>query len=203
MIASSSVRRASAARKAVVVLPLLAALLAGCGTAAKNDTFDLSAISKAEGPSARGKQILIPQPTALGALDREQIVVRVTASQIQYLAKAQWSDKLSRMVQSKFVTAFENSREVGGVGVPGQGLAIDYQVVTDIRSFEIDVTQHVAVVEISAKILNDRNGTIIAQNVFRRTSPLGGAGNEDYIRALDRAFALVTSDIVAWTLRAI
>ena len=107
------------------------------------------------------------------------------------------------MVQSKFVTAFENSREVGGVGVPGQGLAIDYQVVTDIRSFEIDVTQHVAVVEISAKILNDRNGTIIAQNVFRRTSPLGGAGNEDYIRALDRAFALVTSDIVAWTLRAI
>lgn len=203
MIASGTVRRASTARKAFVALPVLAALLAGCGTAAKNDTFDLSAVAKAEGPSAHGKQILIPQPTALGALDREQIVVRVTQSQIQYLAKAQWSDKLTRMVQSKLVTAFENSREVGGVGVPGQGLAIDYQVVTDIRSFEINVAQHVAVVEISAKILNDRNGTIIAQNVFRKTSPLAGAGNEDYIRALDRTFASVTADIVEWTLHAI
>jgi len=203
MVASGSVRRASAARKAVIVLPLLAALLSGCGTATKNDTFDLSAINKAEGPSAHGKQILIPQPTALGALDREQIVVRVTSSQIQYLAKAQWSDRLTRMVQAKFVTAFENSHEVGGVGVPGQGLAIDYQVVTDIRSFEIDVARHVAVVEISAKILNDRNGTVVAQNVFRKTSPLGGNGNEDYIHALDRTFAAVTGDLVAWTLHAI
>ena len=51
-----------------------------------------------------------------------------------------WGDKLPRIVQSKLVEAFENSGKLGGVGMPGQGLAIDYQIVTDIRSFEIDAS---------------------------------------------------------------
>jgi cholesterol transport system auxiliary component len=202
MIAVDWVQRGTAARKAVVAL-LFVALLGGCGTTAKNDTFDLPSTASGEGPSARGKQLLVPQPTALGALDRTDIVVRVTSSQLQYLAQAQWSDKLTRMVQAKLVEAFENSHRVGGVGVPGQGLAIDYQVVTDIRAFEINVEQHLAVVEISAKILNDRTGAIRAQHVFRKTAPIGGGGNESYIKALDRTFAAVTTEIVDWTLRAI
>jgi cholesterol transport system auxiliary component len=204
MIGYLSVQRMSAARSAAVALPLLAALLAGCGGGAKNDTFDLSAHVTGKGPAAHGKQILIPPPTALSALDSNQIVVRVTPSEIQYLAKAQWSDKLSRMVQAKLVEAFENSGKLGGVGVPGQGLAIDYQVVTDIRTFEIDTgAVHAATVEISAKILNDKTGTIKTQEVFRKVVPIGANDNNGYVKALDAAFAGVSSQIVDWTLKAI
>ncbi|TCR83984.1 ABC-type transport auxiliary lipoprotein family protein [Rhizobium sp. BK376] len=204
MIGYGSVQRWSAAKKAAIALPVIALLIAGCGTAAKNDTFDLSVTPDGSGPAAKGKQILIPQPTALSALDSNQILVRVSSSEIQYLSRSQWGDKLPRMVQSKLVEAFENSRKLGGVGVPGQGLAIDYQVVTDIRSFEIDNAGHTAAtVEISAKILNDRTGTIKAQNVFRKAVPVSGGTNSDFVKALNVAFEGVATDIVDWTLHSI
>ncbi len=202
MIGYVSVQRWSAARKAAVALPLLALLMTGCGTAAKNDTFDLSATVAGDGPAAKSRQILVPQPTTLNALDSNQILVRVSSSEIQYLSNSQWGDKLPRMVQSKLVEAFENTHKLGGVGVPGQGLAIDYQVVTDIRSFEIDTSgRQAAVVEISAKILNDRSGTIKAQSVFRKVVPVSGSSNADFVKALNVAFAGVAGDIVDWALR--
>ncbi len=187
----------------MIALPLTALILSGCGTAAKNDTYDLSAAVDGDGPAAKSRQILIASPTALSALGSEQIVIRVSSSEIQYLSKAQWGDKLPRMVQSKLVEAFENSGKLGGVGMPGQGLAIDYQVVTDIRSFEIDASNgNQAVVEISAKILNDRNGSVRAQKVFRAMAPAGG-DNAGFVKGLDRAFSTVASEIVNWTLRSI
>lgn len=196
-------RNGTAARAALVAV--LATTLAACGsTQAKNDTFALSSVAAVEGPSAKSRQILVPQPSALKALDSEQIVIRPSASEIQYLAGAQWSDSLSKMVQAKLVQAFENTGRLGGVGKPGEGLAIDYQIVTDIRAFEVQTAgADVAVVEISAKLLNDRNGTVRAQKVFRATVPVGGTGNPAFVKALDAAFAAVTADIVGWTLGAI
>jgi len=202
MAVSDLLQRRSWPSRTAIALPLLAGL-AGCGTAAKNDTYDLRASVTGTGPAAKGRQILVQQPTALQAIDSEQIVVRVAPSQIQYLSKAQWSDKLPRMVQAKLVEAYENSGKVSGVGLPGQGLAIDYQLVTDIRSFEIDTTAGSrAVVEISAKILNDRNGSVRAQKVFRQVVPAGGS-NDGLVKSLDRAFAGVTAEIVNWTLQLI
>ncbi|MDO5895402.1 MULTISPECIES: ABC-type transport auxiliary lipoprotein family protein [Rhizobium/Agrobacterium group] len=180
--------------------------LSACGTAAKNDTFDLSASSLAstEGRSLKNRQILVPEPTALKTLDSENIVVRLSSSEVQYLASSQWSDRLPKLVQSKLVEAFENTGKLGGVGRPGQGLAIDYQVVTDIRSFEIDTKGgNVAVVEISVKILNDRNGTIKAQESFRAETRSSGTTNAAFVKSLDGAFAAVSRQIVDWTLKSL
>lgn len=177
--------------------------LGGClGGGARDDTFALSAVAAAEGPSAKSRQILVPEPTALKALDSEQIVIRLDRSEIQYLAKARWNDRLPKMVQAKLVEAFENSGKLGGVGRPGEGLAIDYQIMTDIRAFQIETNGgDIARVEISVKLLNDRNGTVRAQKVFQATAPVGGTGNRAFVAALDRAFSSVTGDIVAWALR--
>ncbi|MCB5200905.1 ABC-type transport auxiliary lipoprotein family protein [Neorhizobium sp. T786] len=201
MTGSSYFRRENWRPSALVVLPLVAVLATGCGSKAKNDTFDLSITPASSGPAARSRQILVTEPTALKPLDSEQVVIRISPSEIQYLANSQWGDTLPRMVQSKLVEAFENSGRLGGVGRPGQGLAIDYQVVTNIRSFEVDTSgADVANVEISVKILNDRNGTVRAQQVFRASVPVSGSANRDFIAGLDRAFANVGAEIVEWSL---
>ncbi len=188
---------------ALVALPLLAALMAGCGTKANNDTFDLSITPSSTGPAARGRQILVPEPTALKSLDSNQVVVRVSPSEIQYLANSQWGDTLPRMVQSKLVAAFENSGRLGGVGKPGQGLAIDYQVVAEIRAFEVStVGADAANVEIFVKLLNDRNGTVRAQRGFQASVPVSGSGNRNFVEALNAAFAAVGAEIVEWSLQA-
>src|SRR5262245_46868307 len=116
MIVSDPVlRRSSMILRTAVIIPLIAIPLTGCGTAAKNDTFDLNAVATVNRPSLRNRQILVPTPTALKAVDSEQIIVRTSPSEIQYLSRAQWSDRLPRMIQSKLVEAFENSGKVGGV----------------------------------------------------------------------------------------
>ncbi|WP_137131266.1 ABC-type transport auxiliary lipoprotein family protein [Rhizobium sp. FY34] len=194
-----------AVSKAFIALPLAVLLLAGCSTKANNDTYDLALTPIADAPSsARNRQILVPEPTALKSLNSEQVLVRVSPSEIQYLSDSQWSDRLPRMVQSKLVEAFENTGKLGGVGQPGQGLAIDYQVVADIRAFEIDTSgAKAANVEISVKILNDRNGSVRGQRVFSARVPVSGEDNAQFVTAINRAFAKVGGEIVDWTIRSL
>jgi cholesterol transport system auxiliary component len=187
------------------VLALSAIMLASClGGGASKDTYGLSASPEVTGPSAKNRQILITEPTALKALDSEQVVIRLSGVEIQYLSKARWGDRLPKLVQAKLVEAFENTGRLGGVGKPGEGLAIDFQVVTDIRAFQIETNGGTtANIEIFVKLLNDRNGTVRAQQVFRASVPVQGSDNRDYVAGLDRAFAQVSSEVVSWTLKAI
>ncbi len=182
---------------------LVSGFLSGCsslgGTNKSLDTYDLAVpgVEKA-GKRKANIQILIAEPQALKILDSESIVVRNGQSSVAYLDGAQWSDRLPKMVQARLVQAFENSNRFGGVGRPGEGLAIDYQIITDIRSFEIDSTGGSrAVVEISAKLLNDKNGVIGTSKLFTASVPAtSGSGN--FVNALDAAFDKVASEIVAW-----
>ncbi len=188
--------------RSVLLLSLLVAGLSGCGSKATNDTFAITAAPdvRSSGP-VRSRQLLVADPSALKALDSENVLVRVSPSEIRYLSNSQWSDKLTRMVQAKLVEAFENTGKLAGVGKPGQGLAIDYQLISDVRAFEVDtVGADRGVVEISVKLLNDRNGTVKSQRVFSASETATGTSNEAYIRAMDRAFGRVSAEIVAWTL---
>lgn len=186
----------------------MALVLTGCGALggkpAPLDTYQLSA----PGPDTEQKrgstQILIAEPSALKSLDGENIVVEPAAGSIQFLKGAQWADRLPRVVQARLAEAFQRSGQFGGVGLPGEGLAIDYQVITEIRAFQIRVSGgDQARIEIAVKILNDRNGAVRAQKTFTAVSGVSGSGNDAYVSALDRAFREAASEIVAWTARVI
>ena len=186
---------------------LIATLALGLGActsliaATPPDTYEISPPKVVKMPGATRAQLLIPEPTAIKTLDSDKIVVKPTPYTVEYLGNSQWSDRLPHMVQLRFVQAFENTGRAAAVGVPGQGLAIDYQVVMEIRKFEIDAgANNSAVVELAVKALNDRNGTVRATRVFSATVPVTGTGNPGYIAALNVAFDRVTSDIVKWTL---
>ena len=188
------------------VKPILAGLLtlalASCASAVPPDTFEIAApIAAKASPGRTRSQILIPPPTALMTLDSQNIVIKPSPFTVQYLSNSQWSDKLPRMVQLRLLQAFENTGRIGAVGVPGQGLAIDYQLLLEIRKFEIQaVGSPRAVVEISVKALNDRNGSVVRTKVFSAEVTVGGSANGDYVSALNTAYDSVSRQIVSWTL---
>ena len=191
---------------------LLAALaFSGCaalpgGGPAPLDTYDLTSISaEAAGPKRGRMQILVAEPGALKALDGENVVVRPSAGSVEFLKGAQWADRLPRVVQARLVEALQATGRLGGVGKPGEGLAIDYQIVTEIRAFEVRLDGAPrAEVTLYVKLLNDRNGVVRAARGFSASAPLGGgAGNDAYIAALDRAFAQVVRELVPWVLGAV
>jgi cholesterol transport system auxiliary component len=183
---------------------LLALALAGCaalpgGGPAPLDTFELSAPSvEAHGHSRR--QILIAQPSALKALDSQNIVIKPSDHSIQYLKGAQWADRLPQIVQARLAETFQRSGSFAGVGKPGEGLAIDYQVIVEIRSFEVRVDggEH-AEVDLFVRLLNDRNGEVRASKSFTASAPVSGGGNAAYVDGLDNAFGDAAKQIVRWT----
>lgn len=182
----------------------MATLLSGCalvgGGSKPLDTYELTAPGADAGRTRGRTQILIAVPTALKALDSENIVIRTGPGSIQYLKGAQWSDRLPNIVQTKLAQTFQRSGNFAGVGLPGQGLAIDYQILAELRSFDVRVDggEH-AQLEVFVKILNDRNGTVRASRNFTAMAPVSGTGNDAYVAALDAAFGQLASEIVAWT----
>lgn len=184
----------------------LAVLLAGCASNTPLDTYSLSTPSQTQMVNKRKNvQILVPTPAALKALDSENIVVYDAPGSITYLKGTQWSDRLTNLVQARLVQAFENSNAVGGVGRPGDGLAINYQVQAEVRDFGINASSspQTARIEIAVRVLNDKTGEVRSTRVFSATSPVSGVGNRAYIRAMNTGFEQVAREIVTWVVSVI
>jgi cholesterol transport system auxiliary component len=202
----TSTSRSVGVVRGLVIAALSTAALSGCaalgGTPAPLDTFELTAPAvTAQGPQRSRIQVLVAEPLALKALDSENVVVRPSANAVEYLSGAQWVDRLPRVVQARLAETLQATGRLGGVGRPGEGLAIDYQLVTEIRSFEVRVDgARRAQVELFVKLLNDRNGTVRASRGFVGQAPIAGEGNAAFITALDRAFGQVAGEITSWAL---
>ena len=97
--------------------------------------------------------------------------------------------------------ALQNTGRVKAVSVPGQGLLIDYQIIMDVRSFEI--VDGEALVSIGVKLMNDRSGRVRATRVFENRTIVSGEKNLDYVVALDGSMNVVFVEIVDWVLRRI
>ena len=190
------------------LLPLMLALaLTGCSLfrGPPPETFDLSAPESI--PSLKtvtAAQIMIPEPRALKALDSERIVV-TNGAKISYYPDAQWPDRLPKVFQAKAIQAFEQSKRARAVGRPGEGLAIDYQLLIDIRAFEYvsDGDGGFARVEVSAKILNDRNGRVVSTRILTGEAPVERDSAASVVAGVDAALNDVLIELVSWTVKRI
>ena len=188
---------------------LLASLTGACaqlGIGSKDPVpaFSLRAPDAlAQAGGIRG-QLVIPEPTAVSALDSERIVVRPTPGQVATLAGAQWSDRLPKLLQARLLQAFENSNRLRSVARPGDRIIADYQLLVDVRAFQLSVAPEAAgEVEIAAKIVAERSGRIIAGRVFRASTPAAGTDGAAAAAAIETSFQDVAGQLVRWVIRVI
>ena len=175
----------------------LAALTAACSSGPAPATFDLSApASRIRG--AAGIQVLVAEPVALQALSTQQILVKDASGAISFLGGGQWADNLPRLIQARLINTFENASQLRGVSRPNSGAVADAQLISELRRFEIATPGNEAVVEISAKIVSERNGRIVNGRIFRGRVAAGAMDAANAVRALDEALSVVMLDIVRW-----
>lgn len=175
------------------------ALLVGCNSA-PSPTFDLSAprqAGRAGGAVTRG-QIAISEPVALQILDGDQIIVKDAAGSVSFVNGGQWADRLPRLVQARLIQTFENGPRIYGVSRPGGRIVADYQLNTELRAFQVNAATREAVVELSAKLVDDRTGRIRATRVFTGRTPVGLINGPGAADGLDRALSGVMLDVVRW-----
>ncbi len=193
-------------RQAIASLIACAMLVSSCALIkrpeAPRETYELSAPTSFSGlRGSTGAQILVKLPTSLDTINSERIVLRPSKSVITYVAGAQWSDTVPKMVQAKLVEAFENTGATGATAKPGEGLVIDYQLVSNLRRFEI--ANRVAIIEVSIKLLADRTGKVVETRVFTAEAPVSGDVPENYVAGFDAAFDDLSRAVIKWVLGAV
>lgn len=209
IIGNEEVKQYSVKKSVLFAICLLG--LSGCMATKSKDTFDLTAYDFTQRPlikhSKKRIQLLITAPTAIKPLDGEDLLIKDQANAIAYFRAAQWADRLPNLIQTRLVQAFENSRLFSAVARPGQGVSIDYELITDLRAFNIVLCNkdyNNIDVEISASILREADGVVKATRRFKLTKAIAATNSKNlksyvYAPALNEAFNDIAKQMILWT----
>ena len=160
--------------------------------------YDLTAPGTFPPPKKAAKsQLVVPEPTTLVTLDTQKILVDPSAG--EPLENAQWSDTIPKLFQEKIIQSFEASNYVGAVARPMEGLAADYQLLIDLRSFKITgpSAAPTARVEFAAKVLGE-GGRIVGSRTFDAVVPAKDVSAAGAAAALNEAFGKAATSLVEW-----
>ncbi len=162
--------------------------------------YTLNAVPALSTPATPlGKQLAVADPTALLAYDSEKILSQNAAGQLEPLGNAKWSDTVPKLMQTKIVQSFENNGSLGEVNRPIEGVTPDYQLLMDVRRFQIvSAPEPAAEAEITAKLAGG-DGHIVAARVFSAKEPISSKEEAEAARALNAAFGTIATNVVRWT----
>jgi phospholipid/cholesterol/gamma-HCH transport system substrate-binding protein len=142
-------------------------------------------------------QLTVPEPSALVLFDTQKILVRPQVEETVAL-DAQWSDSLPKLLQAKIIQSFENANYPEAVARPTEGLTADYQLLIDIRSFQVMLhPEPSADVEFSAKILAD-DGRLVGSRIVQASVPVQATDAAAAAAGLNEAFGKAATELVLW-----
>ncbi len=147
--------------------------------------------------------LVVPEPTTLMGFNTDKILLQPAEGESVPVANARWGDNLPILFQARLIQSFENAGYARSVSRTRDGVASDYQLLIDIRSFQISTAlEPTAEIDFIAKIL-DKDGKIINASTFQGTAPVAGTDAQADVNALDGVFAKLMTELVEWTTTAI
>ena len=179
-------------------------MLAGCAAlfpSAPPATFDLSAPNRVPASmSAPRGMLVVAHPTGLDVVDSNRILAR-SGNSVSYVPDAQWSARLSDLLQARIIASLEDAGRLRSVARPSDRVSPDFDLFTEIRRFEIDATGATpqAVIEIAARIVGDKDGQVKAARVFTVRLPAQEVNGPAASAALNAALAKFLDELVRWT----
>jgi len=148
--------------------------------------------------------LVVPEPTTLMGFNTDKILLQPAEGQSVPVANARWGDNLPILVQAKVIQSFENAGYEKSVSRTRDGVAGDYQLLLDIRSFQISTAAEPDAAEIDfiAKLV-DKDGKIVNAGTFQGSAPVNGTDAQAYVKAVDEVFAKLAGDLIAWVTAAL
>jgi phospholipid/cholesterol/gamma-HCH transport system substrate-binding protein len=142
-------------------------------------------------------QLVVPEPTALVLFDTQKILMRPQVGESVAL-DAQWSDSLPKLLQAKIIQSLENANYPQAVVRPTEGLTSDYQLLIDIRSFQVELLpEPSAEVEFSAKVLAG-DGRLVGSRIVHASVPVQATDAAAAAAGLNEAFGKAATELVLW-----
>ena len=199
--------------RAALMLALVLALPSGCSTvrslnsAARSlDAYELVPVA-ITGTSATGRSLSVEDPDASAAIATDRILVKPNPLAVAYLPGARWIEPAPSLVQSLMVRTLAGSGRVGFVGSAAGGPLTDYDLLTTIEAFQVEVDSAAqppiqVVVAMTMTLVRDLDGRVLASRRFESTATAA----EDQATAIVSAFNVAMSGILReagpWTIAA-
>jgi len=150
-------------------------------------------------------QLVVDEPLASGGLNIDRIALRHSPTELKYFARARWTERAPRMVQTLMVESFENSGAIVAVGRKAIGLRSDYNLITELREFQAEYFESDGVptvrVRLNAKLVKQPRRAIVASRTFESAIKSKGKAMRHVIRAFDQALGKVLRHTVEWTIK--
>jgi phospholipid/cholesterol/gamma-HCH transport system substrate-binding protein len=147
-------------------------------------------------------QIAIPEPTAVVLLETQNFLFTPMKNHPDF-ANAQWADTIPKLLQAKLIESFENYDIAHAPLRSMDGLEADYQLLIDVRSFEIKSDPDAsAEIGFSARLLA-KDGHVVASRLFMETRKLDKLDPQSAVAAFNDAFGSVATQLVTWTTAAL
>lgn len=155
-------------------------------------------------------QLLVEKTTSPAALDSPRIAVSYSPIEIDYFARANWTDRAPEMVQRLIVESFENSGRIVAVGSDAIGLRSNLLLKSELREFQAEYDRKPAEgaaseppwvrVRINAKLVRMPQRVIVASQTFEHRVRAKRNAMAGIVMAFDEALGSTIKDIVVWTL---
>ena len=149
-------------------------------------------------------QLVIEPPLAPAGLDTTRIALHRAVIELEYYARANWTDLAPAMIQTLVVESFENSGKIVAVGRESLGLRADFVLKMELREFQSEYTTNErpnAHVRLNAKMVKMPQRTIIGSESFEARVSANADRIEDIVGAFDKALGKALKDLVVWTLQ--
>ncbi len=149
-------------------------------------------------------QLVIEPPLAPAGLDTTRIALHRAVIELEYYARANWTDLAPAMIQTLVVESFENSGKIVAVGRESLGLRADFVLKMELREFQSEYTTNErpnAHVRLNAKMVKMPQRTIIGSESFEARVGANADRIEDIVGAFDKALGKALKDLVVWTLQ--
>lgn len=149
-------------------------------------------------------QLILEPPIANAALDTVRIALMREPMEVEYYARANWTDQAPQMVQTLMIESFENSRRIVSVGRESLGLRADFVIKSELREFQaeyFDGPIPYAHVGLNVKLVRMPRREIVASESFNVRFPAENDTLPSIVRAFDEALGSSLRALVHWTLR--
>lgn len=175
--------------------------LTGGGKKAETINFDLAAAT--EFPDIENfpeAQLAVPTPTTVIALDTQRLMLADDTGTVAGFEGTRWVDSVPILVGARVMQSFENAG-YPRVGSDTSGFTGDYQLLLNIRKFQVRTTDTPeAEVAFMAKVL-DLDGKVIDAKLFEATAPADDVDAAAPVAAaINAAFGKAAGELVAWAL---
>ena len=144
-------------------------------------------------------RLAVARPVATGPLASPRILVRPTPSEIEVYPQAEWSEPTPGLVGNALIQVLEADPRIPVSVRSAIGLEPDFELLTELRSFHIELANGpVAVVAMKATLVAYPGGHVVSSKLFQTRAPAAGQQVLAAVGALSEALDQLLPTLADW-----